>query len=215
MSVAHDLWLERRGDLILLIHGHMDKADPYDPERVVSWILFDKKGHRLNINPIKGNGSVSFEDKAGRIGLINITFDNKYWVKTNEGWKNIGKREALKEGFQILESGRSMKFAKYLQGWHRTFAEPLHTEMEIIPLNNPFKSKTLKIKVLHKGKPLANVPIYLQASHEEKLKTDAQGLAEIELRKGLNIISSKTRVTTEGDPDADSIYLRASLSFIK
>lgn len=83
------------------------------------------------------------------MGLISVFFDNKYWVKTSEGWKNIGKQEAIKNGFQVLESGRSYKFAKYLNVWNEKFSKPLGTEIEVIPLNNPFMS--LKLKFFLKG----------------------------------------------------------------
>lgn len=104
---------------------------------------------------------------------------------------------------------------KFLNKWNDKFTKPLKTKIEIIPLNNPFNSDVLRVKVLLDGNPFREAPIFLNASHEESLKTDLDGMASIQLQKGRNIISVTTKVPAKNDPDGDVIYLRASLSFIK
>ncbi|MCX7771354.1 MAG: DUF4198 domain-containing protein [Proteobacteria bacterium] len=213
-AFGHDFWIEKKENKFLILSGHDDATEGYEPDRVKNWTVLNSKGEKININITKTKDSAHFSDSKD-IGLINVFFDNKYWVKTTEGWKNIGKTEAQKKGYQILESGRSYKFAKFINKWNEKFTEPLDTKIEVIPLNNPIKSENLKIKVLLDKKPLREASIFLNASHEESLKTDKDGLANIPLKKGRNIISVTTKIPSQNDPDGDLIYLRASLSFIK
>lgn len=212
---AHDFWIEKKAGKFFIISGHENTTEGYNPDRVRKWIVFDSKGRSIKVNLSKTEDGAYFSENGKDIGLINVFFDNKYWVKTTEGWKNIGKREALKSGYQIIESGRSYKFAKFLNKWNDKFTKPLKTKIEIIPLNNPFNSDVLRVKVLLDGNPFREAPIFLNASHEESLKTDLDGMASIQLQKGRNIISVTTKVPAKNDPDGDVIYLRASLSFIK
>ncbi|MCS7215585.1 MAG: DUF4198 domain-containing protein [Thermodesulfovibrio sp.] len=215
LVLAHDFWIEKRENKFYIFSGHEGVTEGYDPKRVVKWIILNSRGERLPLSIVKGKELAYFEGQGRDIGLIVVFFDNKYWVKTTEGWKNIGKREASEKGFHVLESGRSYKFAKYLNKWNKKFTKPLGTEIEVVPLNNPFKSDTIKVQVLLRGKVLSEAPIFLNASHEEGLKTDKEGIAEVYLRRGLNIISVTTRVPLEKDPEGDLVYLRASLSFFK
>lgn len=215
VAFAHDIWIEEREGKFYLFHGHRDKVDPYDPTRVTKWIGKDKKGRNVTLKVVKQEGGVYFESPKSSLSIAVITFDNGYWVKTTEGWKNIGKREAASKGMDVLESGRSFKYPKYIKTWEGVVLQPVGTPIEIVPLNDPLKSDTLRIKVLLNGKPLAGVPVYLDASHEESIRTDAEGTAVVQVKKGLNIISVSTKVPAEKDPDGDLVYLRASLSFIK
>jgi len=211
---SHDFWIEKKENRFLILSGHGKDIEGYDPNRVVNWRVFNDRAHKIKLNITKGD-KMAFFNCDKNIGLIAVFFDNKYWVKTTEGWKNIGKREAENKGFQVIESGRSYKYAKFINRWNPNFSKPLGDKMEIIPLNNPLNSKNLKIQVLLDKKPLINAPIFLDAEHEERSKTDSGGFAEIQLKNGINIISTTTKVPTSKDPDGDLIYLRASLSFIK
>jgi len=210
---AHDFWIEKKDGKYLILSGHDNLTEGYEPERVRDWIIINVKGQKIKTSISKTEKGAYFNENGKDIALVNVFFDNKYWVKTTEGWKNIGKREAQKNGFQILESGRSYKFAKYINKWNDIFTKPLKTKIEIIPLNNPLKGENLTVKILLEDKPLKDAPIFLNGAHEESLRTDSDGKANISTRKGLNIISVTTKVPSASDPDGDQIYLRASISF--
>lgn len=212
---AHDFWIEKKDGKFLILSGHDDVTEGYEPDRVKKWIVLDSNGNKIKLNISKTSDSAYFLEKNKEIGLINVSFDNKYWVKTTEGWKNIDKREAQNKGFQILESGRSYKFAKFINKWNKKATLPIGTKIEILPLNNPFISDTLKIRVLLDGKPLKESSVFLQGSHNESFKTDKDGIATISLKKGRNIISATTKIPSQNDPDGDLIYLRASLAFVR
>lgn len=214
-AFAHDFWIEKRDGKLFIVSGHDDKWDAYDPARIKEVKAFDGKGNILKINALRQK-DISYVVHNENMGMVSVFFDNYFWVKTTDGWKNITKRDALKDGLQTLESGRSFKYAKYIEKWSDSFSKPIGTKIEIIPLKNPLSIKPgekLPVKVILDGKPLKNTSIFVQASHEEVAKTSEDGVVNIEVKEGHNIISTTTRVPLVNNPDADQLYLRASLSF--
>lgn len=214
-AFAHDFWIEKKDGKLFIVSGHDDKWDVYDPARVREVKAFDNKGNIIKADAVRQK-DIAYIESNENIAMISVFFDNYFWVKSTDGWKNITKRDAQKEGLQILESGQSFKYAKYISKWSDMFSKPIGTKIEIVPQKNPLALKPkdkLPIKVLLDGKPLENAPVFLQASHDEIAKTNKEGIANVELKKGHNIISATTRVPLVNNPDADQIYLRASLSF--
>ena len=215
-SYAHDFWIEKKDGKYYIVSGHDDKWDNYDPLRVKDAKVFSVTGSPVKVDVVRQNDIAYILPKAD-IGAISVFFDNHYWVKTTEGWKNITKQEAIKQGFQVIESGQSFKYAKYIERWSDNFGNPLETRMEIIPLKNPFAIKQgqkLPLKVLLDGRPLGNAPVFLHAKHEEFAKTDKHGQVDVVIDPNkMNIISVTTRLPYKDNPDADQLYLRASLSF--
>lgn len=212
---AHDFWIEKKDGKLFIVSGHDDKWDVYDPARVKEVKAFDSKGNILKADVVKQKGIAYVEPKEN-IAMISVVFDNYFWVKTTDGWKNITKREAQKQGFQILESGQSFKYAKYLSKWSDSFSKPVGTKIEIVPQKNPLVLKSgdkLPIKALLDGKILENAPLFLHGSHDEIAKTNKEGIANVEVKKGQNIVSTTTREPLVDNPDADQLYLRASISF--
>lgn len=215
-SYAHDFWLEKKDGRYYVVSGHDDKWDVYETDRVKEVKAFTVKGDSAKIDIVRQNNIVYIPSKTD-IGAITVFFDNHYWVKTTEGWKNITKREALKQGLQIVESGQSFKYAKYIEKWSDSFAKPLAMKMEIIPLKNPFAVKQgekLPLKVLLDGRPVENAAVFMHAKHDEVAKTDKNGQVDVvvDINK-MNIISVTTRLPFKDNPDADQLYLRTSLSF--
>jgi nickel transport protein len=212
---AHDFWLEKKDGKIFIVSGHDDKWDAYDPARVKEVKAFDSKGNILKIDVVRQKEAAYIVPKEN-LAMISVFFDNHFWTKTTDGWKNITKREAVKQSLQILESGQSFKYAKYIEKWSDNFTMPVGSKMEIIPLKNPLSLKAgdvLPITVLLDGKPLEGASIYLQGSHDVTAQTAKDGAAAVKIKSGHNIVSSTTRVPFTNNPDADQLYLRASISF--
>jgi nickel transport protein len=215
-AFAHDFWIEKKAGEFFVVSGHGDKWDPYDPARVKEVKAFDNNGKVMTVEVVKQKDIVSIVPK-GDVSAITVFFDNYYWVKTTEGWKNITKREALKQSLQIVESGQSFKFSKYIEKWSDNFTKPLGMKFEVIPLKNPLILKhgdTLPVKVLLDGNPVVNASISVKGSHDETMKTDKNGLANVLIDKsGFNLISATTQVPFVNNPDADQLYLRATIAF--
>ncbi|MEJ5300673.1 MAG: DUF4198 domain-containing protein [Thermodesulforhabdaceae bacterium] len=216
VAQTHDFWIEKKNGNFWVIHGHDGKPEEYDPSRVIEVKAFGVNGKVIPVKTNVNENGFFFVPKK-QAYAVTVTFDNKYWVKTTDGWKNIGKVDALKESLNVIESGRSFKFSKYIEKWSDTFKRPLGTEMEVIPLKNPLNLKigdTLPIKVVYNGRPVSDVSITINWSHDEKAKTDTNGFVNVAVEKtGLNLVSAKTKVPIENDPNADIMYLNATLVF--
>jgi len=208
--------LKKKDGNFFVVSGHENKWDSYDPARVREVKAFDNKGRVVAVEVVNQKDVVSIVPKKN-VSIITVFFDNKYWVKSTEGWKNITKREALKQSLQLVESGESFKFGKYIAQWSENFTKPLGTKLEVVPMKNPLILKpgdTLSVKVLLDGEPVANASMSVKGSHDETMKTDKDGLANMLIGKsGHNVISATAQVPYTNNPDADQLYLRATLAF--
>lgn len=212
---AHDFWIEKKDNKLFVVSGHDDKWDNYQPDRIKEVKAFDTQGNAIDLKVVRQQNIIYVEQKDN-VAMVNVFFDNYHWVKTTEGWKNITKRDAQNQNLQIIESGQSFKYAKYYAKWSDVVSKPIGTKIELTPLKNPLSLKpgnTLEVRVLLDGKPLQNAPIFLHASHNENTKTSKEGIANVTVKKGHNIISTTAKVPLTNNPDADQLYLRASISF--
>jgi nickel transport protein len=86
--------------------------------------------------------------------LIAVRYDNGYWIKTADGYRNATNREAP----DALESLWSVKFGKALTGSGAPCDKVLGHELEIVPFSDPLTVKPgqkLRLRVLFRGRPLA------------------------------------------------------------
>lgn len=211
-AFAHDAWVEKRDGEFVVLYGHGEMHDPYDPARVKEVKGFDIKGNAVPVEIIKKKDGASLSPK-GEVAMITLVFDNGYWVKTTDGWKNISKREAK----EYIESIHSIKYGKTYLAWSDAFAKPVGMRLEIIPLTDPLSAKVgyknFQIKVLYEGKPLEGAKIGT-GGHTIDKTTDKDGIATIGIfRKGINVISARHRVPLKDNPDADMISLGTVITF--
>lgn len=215
-ALAHDFWIEKKEGKYFIVSGHGETWEPYDPTRVKEVKALTVDGKAANVDIIREKDIVTLASR-GDLGLVQVFFDNQYWVNTTEGWKNITKREAIKQGLQIIESCRSHKYAKYIEKWSDLYGKPTGMRMEILPMKNPFTVKQgekLQLKVILDGIPVENAAVFVQGKHDEIARTDKNGQVAVSLdMHKMNIISVKTNQPLKDEPDADQIYLRTSLSF--
>lgn len=215
-AFAHDFFIEKKDGAYYVISGHENKWEAYDPSRIKEVKVFNEKGKKVAAKVIRKKEIVSVAT-GKKVAAVTVFMDNKFWVKSTEGWKNITKREAQKQSLQILETGESYKYGKYIETWSKRFAKPLGTKMEVVPLSNPLALKTgenLEVQVLLDGQPLPNASINIKGLHKEITKTDKNGIASIPIGKaGQNVISVSSQVPYTNNPDADQLYLKATLAF--
>jgi len=213
---AHDFFIEKKDGAYYVVSGHENNWEAYDPSRIKEVKAYNTKGKKVTAKISRKKDIVSIAP-GKQVAAVTVFMDNKFWVKSTEGWKNITKREALKQSLQLLENGESYKYGKYIETWSNRFAKPLGTKIEVIPLTNPLAMKegdVLEVQVLLDGKPLPNAPISIKGSHSEIGKTDKNGVARIPIGKaGQNVISVSTQVPYKNNPDADQLYLKATLAF--
>ncbi len=216
-AFAHDVWVEKKDGKFFIVYGHGEKHDPYDPSKIKEVIAYDSNGNPTPVEVIRHKDSASLSTKE-RVSAFTIFFDNGYWVKTTEAWRNISKIEAEAKGMQLVEPARhSLKYAKSLIQWAEIYTKPLGMKLEVVPASNPLlmkKGESLSVTVFYEGRPLEGARIesgYI--GHHEIAKTDKKGVAVIPVKSGMNVIVAKHSVPIKDNPHVDIISISSTLTF--
>jgi uncharacterized GH25 family protein len=172
---AHDVWItveqDPTGSLRAIVHhGHPGDRKTPDPDKLFEFnMLADGQSTRSLLPGIKsasqGGIPVLITEpmaKERNLVLLAARYDNGYWVKTQNGYRNTNKRQVP----DSEESLYSMKFAKALIRTNEAAADGYGTlighRLELVPLSNPFGVKpgdVLKVLVHFDGKPLSGVGV--------------------------------------------------------
>lgn len=211
-SFAHDVWFVPKGNTFLLVYGHGNELEKYDIKKVREVKGFDLKGEPVKVKVIEGDGEVSviLDDTSKELCMLTVFFDNGYWVKTLEGWKNMSKVEY---GKPVEDSSRPLKYTKLILKWSEASFKPIGLDFEVVPLNQPAKDRDLNLQVLYKGKPMADVTVEIQGL-DKTFKTDAEGKVTVTgLKEGFNLIVASARIPLEDKTYADKLSLSSTLTF--
>jgi nickel transport protein len=213
---AHGIWLAERWGKIALVYGHGAGDDPYDPAKISAIRAFDEDGKpvEMQANALEDHALLSSE---GEPAIILVDFDNGFYTKGSDGkWVNRPKSEV--EGAR--KAGRYFKHTLTIRHLHGDMPSVPEQPLQILPLANPAElsaGKTVRVRVLFDGKPLAGVfliPDYVNMSDEKIGETDAAGEVDVTVRNnGLNVIAVSHGVPLEDDPDADTAEHFATLAF--
>lgn len=211
-AAAHDLWVASGKGKWVVMWGHGDESDPYQPDQIRQVQAYDAAGQNVPVTVEAGNQQAFLRPQA-RPALISLVFASGPWVKTPDGYKNLSKREAK----DALESFKSIIYNKNLWQWHPRFGQPLGGKMELVPLRDPLSLKPgdrLPLQVLYDGKPLAEAAVSAPGIEKGSLKTGSDGKVMVPvLANGQVIIKANRRTPTPQDPDADILSETASLVF--
>ena len=193
---AHDMWLQPTNNGYVVVLGHADKVDPYDPDRVVDVTGYTVNGWPVPLAIDRGKDKCSVTIDEGFCALTAI-FDNKYWLKTTEGWKN----QRNKEGLDILQEGRSYKYTKHIIKWCDFLNKPLGQRVEIIPLKDPTslqEGDLLPVQILFEGKPTLEARLSKSSTMNDSHALErVQGKGPFTVRigpPGLQLIKAKILV---------------------
>jgi nickel transport protein len=210
-ALAHDLWVEKTGGKYVVMFGHLERLETYNPEWVREIKGFDGRMKALKLDVIREKGRVSFSSNKPA-DLVTLVVDSGYWVKTEDGLRNISKRGVA----YYLEATHFIEPVKSIFRWSERFSGPVGAKMEILPLKNPLTMRpgdTLPIKVLFEGNPVAGAVV---TSHGELtgIRSGKDGRAEVMISgKGLQVFAAKHKVPLKENPDADLQVFQAYLSF--
>ncbi len=218
-AFAHDAWIESKNGKPTVVYGHGAKLESYDPQKVKEAKAFDCEGKEIPVKIDRQASGVTL-DSAKTPTMVVVFFDNGPWVQTTDGWKNMGKQEALKQ-FSVVDSSKNHKFAKAIFTPCDTPAKPTGVPFEIIPQKDPLTVKvgeTLPVKVLLEGKPVSGVTVSSgDAGHDNAKnlpKTNEKGEAGVVIDKpGRQIIIASHKAPLKNDPDAENLSLSATLTF--
>lgn len=208
---AHDFWIEKKGNELLLVFGHGVKREEFDPSKLKNIKAFDLNGKEIEVNREK-RAPVLLLRTDQPLFLLFAEIDNGYWSKTIYGWKNLPKRKASR----VVEANRSIFYSKALLLWGEAASKPLSdSRLDLIPLSNPFELKTgslLPIKVFYQGKPITGVEVE-GGDHQKLSTTDKNGIAKIPIKKGHYLLSVTIKEPLKNDPDADYLNITSTLTF--
>jgi nickel transport protein len=207
-ALAHDVWIESAGGgNLAVVYGHPGKTEAYDPAKVEKAWAWGAAGEAVPMSVKKEKDGVVVVPEKGA-ALVTVQFNNGYWTKTTEGFKN-----APKGGIEnYMESFHSLRYAKMILGWSDQLKKPQDVEIDLTPLVNPLELKVgdaLPLMVYYKGKPVEGAKIYGAEEDGNKVYTDKDGKARVTISKpGRQKIGASYRVYVDNDPDTDS-YIRS------
>lgn len=239
-AATHDVWLttirEGEGTIRALVHyGHPgDRSAPITDKLFEFRVMGDDRHWRSLLTglqpgvhddaPILQSMPLPIVTGVG-LWLLAASYDNGYWVKTPEGFRNTSKRHMP----TAERSVSTMKFAKALLAGDATpsdiYQHVVGHRLELIPLLNPLlltPGDTLQVRVLLDGKPLAGAEVesgdgQTPRAEDEipRYKTDANGIAEIPLRQPGAYVLGVEQALPALHPDlCDADRYNATFSFV-
>lgn len=210
-SLAHEFWIEGKGQELVLVFGHGSNRAEFDARNFKAVRALDANGKEVQVAIEKKEKAVAIR-LSGPSAVVLAEVDNGYWCKTIYGWKHLGKSKASR----VIEALRSLNYAKVLLSGGDAVLKPLEgAALDIVPTSDPSKMKAgenLRIQVLFQGKPLSGVEV-AGADHQKIGITDAQGMVSVPLTGGNQLVVTTCKQPLQGDPEADFLSLTATLSF--
>jgi nickel transport protein len=209
--LAHDFWIEKKGDEFMVVFGHGTQRLEFEPSKIKNVKAFDLRGKEVGVNKEKrGTGILLKTDEPP--SLLFVEIDDGYWSKTIYGWKNLPKRKASR----VVESFRSFYYSKALLSWGEAVQRPLNdAKLDILPLENPFELRegnVLPVRILYQGKPISGLEVE-GGDHQKIATTDKEGVARLKVSKGHQVFSVNYKEPIKNDPDADSLRITSTLTF--
>lgn len=206
---AHDLWLEREGEALVLRYGHRGgELLALERPRVKSLRCLEQ-GAARDLLP-----AAAFSSKEARVAArcdaASAFLDGGFWSLTPDGEVNRPRTEVA----QAVRSWASRQFAKWVDARSPAASAVLGDELELAAgsdLSRAREGDKVTLRVLSGGRPVAGAVVAID--HRPLGETDSAGEVRVRLRtSGVETITASLRrkVTT---PEADALVLEASLSF--
>jgi cobalt/nickel transport system permease protein len=209
-ALAHDYWIEKKGNGYVVVYGHGEQRTEYDPSTVKKVTVLNADGKPTEFRK-EMQGKVLMIQPAEPAALVLVDLDSGYWSKTIYGWKNLPKRKASR----VVEALRSYHYSKSIIAWGEYVRNPVAgIKLDIVPQKNPFDftaGDVLPLKVYFGGRPLAGVTI--EGDHQKVAVTDKDGMANVPLKRGRQLFTVESKEPIKGDPDADFMSVTTTLTF--
>ena len=184
---AHDMWLEKKENIVELNYGHPGKTDPYPMERITAMTGYSKGAWKVGLEPLPQDGE-AFAYITDEYSLLTVDFDNWYWYHTEEeGWQQF--RTPVDMKGTIIEEGASYKLSKEIVDWAPYLAKPVGQRAEIVPLKDPTTLKEgdmLPIQLYFEGEIMP-----VKGSRTSLTTDPAVEHPELVFRKGLEPVQVK------------------------
>ncbi|MFO0583521.1 MAG: DUF4198 domain-containing protein [Anaeromyxobacter sp.] len=209
-SSAHDLWLEREPDGLVLRYGHRGgDALPVEAAKVKAARCLEQGAARDLL------ASARFDPRqvtfAGRCDAASAHLDGGYWTLTPDGEVNRPKDEVP----QAVKAWASRQFAKWVDA--RARAAPaivFGDELELVVASDLTKAREgdkITVRVLSGGRPVPDAVVAID--HKPLGESDSRGEVRVKLRSSAVETVSATLRRKLASPKADAEVLEASLTF--
>ena len=199
VASAHDIWITLAGPSnarrAVINYGHPYDRVPTVADKIIDIFAITADGQQSLIKGLtfEADGpwfvveTKPFHDDGHT--LLAVRYDNGYWIRTADGYRNATKRELP----DALDSLWSMKFGKALTGPGAPWGKVLGHELEIVPLSDPVMvtlGQTMRVRVLFRGKPLVGGKVErgdgitpVLEDQIPRFATDSDGIAAIPIVK--------------------------------
>ncbi|OYQ35007.1 nickel ABC transporter substrate-binding protein [Niveispirillum lacus] len=217
---AHGIWFAQRAKQTALIYGV--GADDLDMVKRLG-LITGTYGYDADWTPVTASlrvaGPIVLVDSAAPTVAVAAAMDNGLWSRLADGKWVKGGRDTVPNA---VRAERTMKFAVHLTGTPNTPIPSLPEQvLQIIPVDKTLPvdmGKPLTIKVLYKGKPVADAEVkhdYVNDPDQPPVKTDKDGIATIKVRnQGLNVLAATYVGPADNPSQVDHVEYLATLSFV-
>lgn len=206
---AHDLWLERAGDVLVLRYGHRGgELLTIEPARVKAMHCL-VNGAERDVLPA-ASFSAGEVKVAARCDAASAFLDGGHWSLTPDGEVNLPRNRAR----NVVKAWASRQYAKWVDGRSPGAAAVLGDELELVPVSDLARARQgakVTVRALHRGKPVPDAVVAVD--HRPLGETDGEGEARIKVRGSDVETVSVTLRRPVSTPEADQEVLEASLSF--
>jgi nickel transport protein len=207
---AHDLWLEPRGEALVLRYGHRGGAHLDLDSGKVKVVRCQRGG--ASATDVRAACQASPREllTPSRCDVASAFLDGGFWSLTPDGEKNLPRSEVP----DAVRSWQSKQFAKWIDVRSPAARVALGDELEIVPvgdLSGVRQGDKATFRVLWQGRPVAGA--ILAIDHRPLGETDAAGDCRVKLRAADVESVSVTLKRPLGAPEADTLMVEASLTF--
>jgi nickel transport protein len=213
-AAAHDLWLERDDTGYVLLYGHRHSGHagedtvPYRPEALRKLACFDVTGRQV----AEGDAGAYPARLPSACAVAYALLSTGHWTKTPYGTRNVAKDQVD----VAVSSWLSFEGVKRVERWSEGLARPLTSDLEIVPLEDPFRladGDKLRLRVTFRGEPVAGAVVAYDG--KPRAETGADGLANVRVRHGgLQSIEATLRRAVQS-PQADEEVHTTALGFAR
>lgn len=207
---AHDLWLEKVGDALVLRYGHRGgETLALDAARVKSLRCQGAVGAPADV---RGKAVVTERELkvTAKCASAAAFFDGGTWSLTPDGEKNLPKSRCP----DAVKAWESRQFAKWIDVRSPQARVPLGERFEIVPVTDlatAHNGDKATFRVLLDGTPVSGATLAID--HKPLGETDSAGEVRVKIRAtDIESVSASLRRPLRS-PDADAEVWEASLTF--
>lgn len=207
---AHDLWLERDGEGLVLRYGHRGgEALGLDAAKVKAIRCQRAGAAPADVRASAKAGPAELR-VAARCDVASAVLEGGFWSLTPDGEKNLPRTQVP----DAVRSWQSRQFAKWIEVRSRAAGAALGDELEILPagdLSRVHQGDKATFRVLFQGRPVPGA--VLAIDHKPLGETDSGGECRVTVRAAEVESVSVTLRRPLGTAEADTLIAEASLTF--